>query len=136
MLIMKRNCFFPLMALLWLAAACQSVQQFSIDYMLPAEVSFPASLRRVGVVNNMSGSSGSVPPEAEAELQELVELGRETKVQFVWAAHPGGSIDLGSEEDLQALLDKFDQLYSIGVRQFGLFFDDSSTDFTNQRLFT
>ena len=75
------------------------------------------------------------PDDKLAELQELVELGRETKVQFVWAAHPGGSIDLGSEEDLQALLDKFDQLYSIGVRQFGLFFDDSSTDFTNLATF-
>ena len=75
------------------------------------------------------------PDDKLAEIKELVELGRETKVQFVWAAHPGGSIDLGSEEDLQALLDKFDQLYSIGVRQFGLFFDDSSTDFTNLATF-
>src|SRR5699024_1251403 len=71
------------------------------------------------------------PDDKLAEIKELVELGRETKVQFVWAAHPGRSIDLGSEEDLQALLDKFDQLYSIGVRQFGLFFDDASTDFTH-----
>ena len=75
------------------------------------------------------------PDDKLAEIKELVELGRETKVQFVWAAHPGGSIDLGSEEDLQALLDKFDQLYSIGVRQFGLFFDDASTDFTHLDTF-
>ena len=75
------------------------------------------------------------PDDKLAEIKELVELGRETKVQFVWAAHPGRSIDLGSEEDLQALLDKFDQLYSIGVRQFGLFFDDASTDFTHLDTF-
>ena len=33
--------------------SCQSVEQLSIDYMLPAEVSFPATLKRVAVVNNM-----------------------------------------------------------------------------------
>ena len=32
---------------------CQSIEQLSIDYMLPAEVSFPAVLKRVAVVNNM-----------------------------------------------------------------------------------
>lgn len=33
--------------------SCQSMEQLSIDYMLPAEVSFPPALKRVGVVNNM-----------------------------------------------------------------------------------
>jgi len=36
-----------------LLGGCQSVEQLSIDYMLPAEVSFPATLKRVAVVNNM-----------------------------------------------------------------------------------
>lgn len=36
-----------------LLSGCQSLEQLSIDYMLPAEVSFPASLKRVAVVNNM-----------------------------------------------------------------------------------
>ena len=36
-----------------LLGSCQSVEQLSIDYMLPAEVSFPATLKRVAVVNNM-----------------------------------------------------------------------------------
>ena len=29
-----------------LLGGCQSVEQLSIDYMLPAEVSFPATLKR------------------------------------------------------------------------------------------
>ena len=33
-----------------LLGSCQSVEQLSIDYMLPAEVSFPATLKRVAVV--------------------------------------------------------------------------------------
>lgn len=36
-----------------LLGSCQSVEQLSIDYMLPAEVSFPSALKRVAVVNNM-----------------------------------------------------------------------------------
>lgn len=33
--------------------ACQTVEQLSIDYMIPAEVSFPEELKRVAIVNNM-----------------------------------------------------------------------------------
>lgn len=36
-----------------LLSGCQSMEQLSIDYMLPAEVSFPEALKRVAVVNNM-----------------------------------------------------------------------------------
>lgn len=40
-------------ATLLLFSSCQSVEYLSIDYMLPAEVSFPPTLKRVAVVNNM-----------------------------------------------------------------------------------
>ena len=77
---MKRNSLYPLMALLWLATACQSVQPLSIDYMLPAEVSFPASLKRVGVVNNMPASPETLhmPTDAEPPKDEL-EIRRKTE---------------------------------------------------------
>ena len=35
-----------------LLVSCQSIEQLSIDYLLPADVSFPNSLRRIGIVNN------------------------------------------------------------------------------------
>ena len=45
--------------MLWMAAAgvslltaCQTIETISMDYMLPAEVSFPEELKRVAVVNN------------------------------------------------------------------------------------
>ncbi|WHY79959.1 beta-N-acetylglucosaminidase domain-containing protein [Neobacillus sp. WH10] len=68
------------------------------------------------------------PSEKLAELKELVDKGLETNVEFVWAAHVGGKINLGSEADIQALKNKFDQMYGIGVRQFAIFFDDSATN--------
>ncbi|MCI1683354.1 MAG: DUF6340 family protein [Bacteroides sp.] len=47
----KTCCLLVVCSLLF--SACQSIEQISIDYMLPANVSFPASLKRVAVVNNM-----------------------------------------------------------------------------------
>lgn len=35
-----------------LLSGCQSIEQLSIDYLLPADISFPNSLRRIGIVNN------------------------------------------------------------------------------------
>ncbi len=35
-----------------LLTACQTIETISMDYMLPAEVSFPEELKRVAVVNN------------------------------------------------------------------------------------
>ena len=71
------------------------------------------------------------PEDKLNELKELVDAGKKSGVEFVWAAHVGGHTDL-SDGDIAALEKKFDQLYDIGVRQFAIFFDDSSTN--NTRL--
>lgn len=69
-------------------------------------------------------------PAAElAKIKELVDVGHESKTQFVWAIHPGFSMINWNNYDaeLQKLLAKLEQLYGVGVRQFGLFMDDIST---------
>ncbi|MFX3635380.1 MAG: beta-N-acetylglucosaminidase domain-containing protein [Candidatus Pristimantibacillus sp.] len=69
-------------------------------------------------------------PAAElAKVKELVDVGHESKTQFIWAIHPGFSMINWNnyEVELQTLLTKLDQLYNVGVRQFGLFMDDIST---------
>ncbi|MDR0962044.1 MAG: DUF6340 family protein [Mediterranea sp.] len=48
-----------------LFGACQTVEQLSIDYMLPAEVTFPSTLKRMGVVNNMPAT-----PDNKAILED------------------------------------------------------------------
>lgn len=69
------------------------------------------------------------PQDKLDELAELVKVGKESKCNFVWAIHPGFSMINWNdyENELKKLTDKLDQLYSIGVRQFGLFLDDIST---------
>lgn len=50
---MAKYYYYLLLSSMLFLGSCQSVEQLSIDYMLPAEVSFPASLKRVAVVNNI-----------------------------------------------------------------------------------
>lgn len=50
---MAKYIYTLLLCISLLLSGCQSVEQMSIDYMLPAEVSFPVALKRVAVVNNM-----------------------------------------------------------------------------------
>ncbi|MEC0089688.1 beta-N-acetylglucosaminidase domain-containing protein [Paenibacillus macquariensis] len=70
------------------------------------------------------------PANELAKIKELVDVGHESKTQFVWAIHPGFNMINWNNYDaeLQTLLAKLEQLYSIGVRQFGLFMDDISLD--------
>ena len=70
------------------------------------------------------------PEDELAKLKELVDVGHESKTEFIWAIHPGFNMINWNDYDaeLNKLLAKLDQLYGIGVRQFGLFMDDISTD--------
>ena len=70
-------------------------------------------------------------PEKEArQISELVALSKANKVDFVWAIHPGLDIQW-NEQDRQALLNKFEKMYELGVRSFAVFFDDISGEGTN-----
>ena len=65
------------------------------------------------------------PASEAAKLKELVAKAKENKVQFVWSIHPGNDIQW-NETDMQKVLNKFELMYDIGVRAFGLLFDDIS----------
>lgn len=76
------------------------------------------------------------PEEKLEELGELADVGEESKTRFIWTISPlGGVADLAREEGQDAAMDvldentekllaKFDQLYDVGVRQFGVNGDD------------
>ena len=79
-MIMKKELYSSLIAIMQIMNACQSVEQLSIYYMLPAEVSFPASLKRVAVVNNMPDSpeNASQALLKEKEEKSESEIARQT----------------------------------------------------------
>lgn len=64
------------------------------------------------------------PEDKGREISELAAAGHENNLNFVWTIHPGDSIDLDSEEDFKSTIAKLEQLYTLGVRQFGILFDD------------
>lgn len=64
-------------------------------------------------------------PDLEAEeISTLAEKGNINNVNFVWTIHPGDTIDLSSNEDFNSAIKKLKQIYDLGVRQFGVLFDD------------
>lgn len=71
---------YPLVVIVALLLnSCQSIEQLSVDYMLPAEVSFPTSLKRVAVVNNMpTVPENKLIVSEEAQKKSENELARLT----------------------------------------------------------
>ena len=52
--------------------SCQSIEQISIDYLQPADLSFPPQLRKVAVVNNTTAYANGDPKIAAESLAEEI----------------------------------------------------------------
>ena len=78
------------------------------------------------------------PDEKLEELRELAEVGAKTKNKFIWTIHPflkdGMKFDTEEnyQNDLKKIITKFEQLYKIGVRQFGVLADDAEGEAADQ----
>ena len=78
------------------------------------------------------------PEEKLAELAEMVKVGSKSKNKFIWTIHPfmHNAIRFDTEEhyqeDLAIIIRKFEYLYDIGVRQFGILGDDAGGNATDQ----
>ncbi|WP_066309448.1 beta-N-acetylglucosaminidase domain-containing protein [Bacillus sp. FJAT-29814] len=64
------------------------------------------------------------PQEKIAEIAELVKTAHDNHVTFTFAISPGNTITYSSDKDLQALIDKAQAMWDVGVRSFALFLDD------------
>lgn len=63
------------------------------------------------------------PDDKAAIIRSLAESAKKNHVDFVWSIHTGGSIS-NSEADFKAVVNKLEHVYSLGVRNFSIFFDD------------
>lgn len=71
----------------------------------------------------------------EKSLEKFSELFGFTKdigIELFYCLSPGLDIRYSSEEDHRIIAEKFDSLYKIGVRSFGLFLDDIPDVLTNE----
>jgi len=66
------------------------------------------------------------PAAILSELEKLVVKTSDSGLEFWYNIGPGLSMQYSSETDFNALIQKYEQLYSIGIRCFGLLFDDIS----------
>lgn len=58
-------------------------------------------------------------------LRDLAKVSEETKVNFIWAIHPGNEF-LGSSTVITDIMSKFEKMHNLGIRHFGVFVDDVS----------
>ncbi len=75
------------------------------------------------------GCYEAYPPDKAQELRQLVECARKNHVRFVWAIHPANTVRWEVDEgrsQLEALCSKLESMYELGVRDFGLLFDDTT----------
>ena len=69
------------------------------------------------------------PALKAAELRDLIKYARHNQVRFVWAIHPANTVkwnENGGKTQLDGLCNKLQQMYDLGVRDFGVLVDDSS----------
>ena len=63
------------------------------------------------------------PAEEAARLKILLDAAHKNGVNFYWAIHPGVDIKW-TEADRDAMMNKLETMYQLGVRSFAVFFDD------------
>lgn len=56
-------------------------------------------------------------------VKDISEVSAETKVNFIWAIHPGNDF-VGSTTVINDIMSKFQKMHTLGVRHFGVFVDD------------
>ncbi len=64
------------------------------------------------------------PEDELSRLKELVDCAEEYYMDFYWCIAPGLSMKYSDDAEFNILIDKTKQLYSIGIRCFGLLLDD------------
>ncbi len=86
---MKKYAHNLLICFLFGVTSCQTIDQLSIDYLVPSDVSFPVELRRVAIVNNTSSlHTNEVITDSPEKLPN--ELARQT-------SYPEGDAVLAAE---------------------------------------
>lgn len=68
------------------------------------------------------------PCEELMKLSRLVNLASDFYMDFYWCVAPGLSVKYSDDNEFLSLMEKTKQLYSIGVRNFGLLLDDIDED--------
>lgn len=72
---------------------------------------------------------------SQDNVRDITDVSHWTKVNFIWAIHPGDNF-VGSSTAVDDIMGKFEKMYDLGVRQFGVFVDDVSIPSTTADMQT
>ena len=64
------------------------------------------------------------PQDKLDELAILIAAAKVNNIKFIFAISPGLDLDYSSADELNTMIDKFQVMYNLGVRDFAVFFDD------------
>jgi len=73
------------------------------------------------------------PKDELQQMKELFEYCSNRYIDFYYTLGPGVSIKYASKEHLRLLINKYMQLYEIGVRNFGILFDDIPLELVDEK---
>lgn len=62
---------------------------------------------------------------SQAMVKDITDESHATKVNFIWAIHPGNNF-VGDANVINQIMGKFEKMHDLGVRQFAVFVDDVS----------
>ncbi|MEG2150968.1 MAG: DUF6340 family protein [Bacteroidaceae bacterium] len=73
---MNRTFFYSAMLLCLSFSSCKVIETTSVDYLQPADISFPPEVKRVAIVNNLPLADGNnqIKGETKEELQEISKI--------------------------------------------------------------
>lgn len=78
------------------------------------EAAYPATLTAQQVKNGLL---------TQNMIREIAATSQDTKVNFIWAIHPGNSF-VEDANVVNRIMNKYSRMYDLGVRQFAVFVDD------------
>ena len=69
-----------------------------------------------------------------ADIKQMCEVSVATKVNFIWAIHPGVAFTGNDDAVIDRIMEKFEAMHGLGVRQFGVFVDDVGVPYDEPTL--
>lgn len=72
----------------------------------------------------LTGEQKSMGCFTAGNMREICKVSAATKVNFIWAIHPGKAFTGKDDNVIDRIMGKFELMHGLGVRQFAVFVDD------------
>ena len=84
--------------------------------------------------DNLTAEQKSMCCFTSADIKQICEVSVATKVNFIWAIHPGVAFTGNDDKVIDRIMEKFEAMHGLGVRQFGAFVDDVGVPYDEPTL--